>query len=108
MAASSEVKVDIKAFAQASDEIGKVIQALRSGFEAYMKDMVALRSVWQGDSSNHAKAVIESMSRCMEIMLTNVGAYVTAFNEVAGIYTQTQKSTTEMGKTLKFDSGAMR
>ncbi len=103
MATDNEIKVDVKAFAQASEDISKMLTSLATSITAYIDAVNSLRSVWQGDTSNNVKGMGLSMLNSMEILMTNLGKYPKALNEVAGIYTTAEKQLSETGKSLNFE-----
>ncbi len=105
--AESELKVDVKAFTAASEEISAMTKNLEQSVNAYLSGVNSLRSVWQGDGSNNVKAMAQSMLNSMELLMTHLSAYPKALGEVAGIYVTSEKQLAETGKSLNFDSSSM-
>ncbi len=108
MAGEGEVKVDIKAFVTAAEEIGTAQKQITDAFNNYVKELSTLRNAWQGDTSDRVRAVANSMKNSGATISQNLSAYRTTLNELAGVYDQHEKSAQEQSKTLGFDAGSMK
>ncbi len=108
MAGEGEIKVDIKAFTTAADEVSKAQKQIAEAFERYIRELNSLRSAWQGDTSDKIKAVSAAMKNSGSVISTNLAAYRKTLNELAGVYDQYEKAVEEESKTLGFDANSMR
>ncbi len=106
--AGSEIKIETKAFLQASEEIAAARTQMATSIDSYLREINSLRSAWQGSSSDRERAMAASIKTSGEQLLTNMDNYRTTLNELAGIYEQSEKQAVESGRTLSFSGGSMR
>ncbi len=108
MAGEGEIKVDIKAFITAAEEVGNAQKQIAQAFDRYVSEINTIRNAWQGDTSDKIKAIANSMKTSGATINTNLSAYIKTLNELAGIYDAHEKSAEEQSKTLGFDANSMK
>ncbi len=106
--AGTEIKIETKVFLSTAEEITAARAQIAQSIDAYLREVSSLRSAWQGSSSDRVRAMAASIKTSGELLFQNMDNYSKTLNELAGIYTQTEKHAVESGKSLAFNGSSMR
>ncbi len=103
--AGNESIVDVALFRTTADTLTQVTKEMDTLFAEWLREMQALRGVWQGDASNDLKGMVNQQEKNARALLEKLGGYAPTLKEVAGIYDSTEKTVMEQGKTLGSGQG---
>lgn len=98
----AESKVDTKLFLATAEEIEPAIKQLSNLFEQWQSTLAALRSDFQGDTSDDIRNTAAQLRSSSEVLIASLENYPKTLKEMAGIYEKTEKNVQETGKSLKF------
>ena len=102
--AGNESKIDTALFLSTAETLAPLTKQLGELFNRWQETVSALRSDWQGDTSDDVRNTAGQLARSSEALLRALNGYEAALKELAGVYDKTEKNVQETGKKLKFGS----
>ena len=100
--AGNETRIDTALFIATAEQMAPLTKELTNLFNRWQETVSALRSDWQGDTSDDIRNTAAQLRKSSDQLLQSLSGYQAALKEMAGIYDKTEKNVQETGKSLKF------
>ena len=100
--AGNETRIDTALFIATAEQMAPLTKELANLFNRWQETVSALRSDWQGDTSDDIRNTAAQLRKSSDQLLQSLSGYQAALKEMAGIYDKTEKNVQETGKSLKF------
>lgn len=107
MANTGDTRVDTKLFKNSADAMKTPVKGLSEKFNEWQRLANSIRGDWQGDVSDDVRNTAAQLKKSSEALVQSLGQYQKLLYEMAGIFDQTEKKTSEQNRSLSFKKGSM-